>query len=78
MMPPVVQGIKRTLEFQLWINEHERAALDRVVENGGFANASEALRYLIRKADESYDDPASLPRSMRPADDPTSTCRSRP
>jgi hypothetical protein len=41
---------RRTHQFVLLLNDFERDALDRVVETQGFRDASEALRYLIRKA----------------------------
>lgn len=44
-------GIQRNLQFLLWLNRFERDALDRVVAAGGYRNASEALRYLIRRED---------------------------
>jgi len=49
----VRKGAARTREkhFVLRLNEHERAALDRVSERLGLS-ASEAMRHLIRRADE--------------------------
>lgn len=42
---------RRTVQFLLWLNPFEREALDRVVAAGGYRNASEALRHLIRRED---------------------------
>ena len=49
----------RSTHFVLRLNDHERGALDRVAERLGM-NASEAMRHLIRRADENGD--ATLPR----------------
>jgi hypothetical protein len=49
----------RTAHFVLRLNDHERGALDRVSVRLGM-NASETLRHLIRRADESGD--ATPPR----------------
>jgi len=46
-----MSDVKRTIQFQLWLNQFERDALSRVVEARGFRDASEAIRYLIRRED---------------------------
>src|ERR1019366_1359927 len=52
-----VRKVVRTREkhFVLRLNDHERAALERVAERLQL-NASETMRYLIRRADESSED----------------------
>ena len=47
----------REKHFVLRLNEHERAALDRV-SNRLHLNASETMRYLVRRADEETQTPA--------------------
>jgi len=42
----------RTIQFLLYLNSFERGALDRIVARDGYRNASEALRYLIRREDD--------------------------
>jgi hypothetical protein len=51
-----VRNVARTREkhFVLRLNNHERTALERVSERLQL-NASETMRYLIRRADESSD-----------------------
>jgi hypothetical protein len=58
-----VQKAVRTREkhFVLRLNEHERAALERVGERLQL-NASETMRYLIRRADESAEGERPRPR----------------
>ncbi len=48
----------RTHHFVLRLNDHERAALDRVAVRLGLS-ASESMRYLVRRADEQEGSPAS-------------------
>lgn len=58
-----VRKVARTREkhFVLRLNDHERAALERVGEHLQL-NASETMRYLIRRADESSEDGRPQPR----------------